>query len=300
MTKTASAMRAPSAANVSAIPLTGTFGARIDGLDLGQPLSPAQYARIKELLHQFKVLVLHDQTTVGPRELLAFAGNFGTPELAPHAAHKDYPGVTGVRVIVSSGVPVEVEKKQIADVPAVPWDSWHTDGSSRGPTQTEWTSFLQAVDIPEVGRDTLFADMEAAYEGLSPAFQKFLLGLRAVHREGAAYARSQAGLKSPSSRAPVEHPVILKDPVTGRNALYVNRLYTTHIVGMRPDESETLLNFLFLQAHRPEYQLRVVWKPKSIVIWQNSRTQHYLVQDMAYRRTMHRVMTLEERPEPVV
>jgi taurine dioxygenase len=87
------------------------------------------------------------------------------------------------------------------------------------------------------------------------------------------------------------------DPGTGRKSLYVNRGYTRSIVGMKTDEARALLDFLFLQAHTPEYQVRVSWRPGDLVAWDNQRTQHYLVQDRKFHRVMHRVMVL--RGEPV-
>ena len=39
---------------------------------------------------------------------------------------------------------------------------------------TQWYTFLYAAQIPALGRDTLFADMEAAYSRLSPPLRHFL------------------------------------------------------------------------------------------------------------------------------
>ena len=141
-------------------------------------------------------------------------------------------------------------------------------------------SILQAVDVPPYGRDTVFADMEAAYEQLSKPMRELLGGLWAVHSWGP---------QKPDA-PPVEHPVILEDAVSGRKTLYVNRAYTRSIAGLRRAESKTLLKYFFSLTHLSELQLRVSWKPGSIVMWDNEKTQHYLVRDLSYRRVMHRVM----------
>ena len=279
--------------NLIATPLTGTFGARVDGIDLGRGLTETEFATVRSLLRRYKVLVFHDQASVGPKELFEFGERFGKPEVAEHVVHPSCPGFPAVKVLVSSGTPKGEIPDQAQHGPPIPWDSWHTDGSTRAASDLRWISILQAIEIPPVGRDTLFADMEAAYENLSPPMKAFLSGLRATHLEGALFFKSMGALTLPKMKPPVDHPVVLRDPVTGRDALYVNRMYTTSILGLRPDESEALLNFLYLQAHRPEYQLRVAWEPKTIVVWENARTQHYLVQDAHYRRVMHRVMALE-------
>src|SRR5437588_816734 len=62
-------------------------------------------------------------------------------------------------------------------------DFWHTDGCTRGGPRS-WLSILQAVDVPPYGRDTLYCDMEAAYDRLSPPVQKFLDGRTALHSYG--------------------------------------------------------------------------------------------------------------------
>ena len=130
---------------IEATPLNGTFGARIDGIDLSRPLGSQAIERLKELLRQHKVLTFRDQFAVGPNEILAFAQRFGTPEAAPHPTHADFPGLPGIKVLVSDAEGGFYE------------DSWHTDGATR--ESTRMLSILQAVDVPPYGRDTVFADM---------------------------------------------------------------------------------------------------------------------------------------------
>jgi taurine dioxygenase len=80
------------------------------------------------------------------------------------------------------------------------------------------------------------------------------------------------------------------DPGTGQQSLYVNRLYTRSIVGLRREESQMLLQYLFAQTNVPELQLRVQWEEGTLVIWDNEKTQHYAVRDTDGDRLMHRVM----------
>ena len=157
-------------------------------------------------------------------------------------------------------------------------DSWHTDGPPR--EKTQWYTFLQAIDVPPFGRDTLFADMEAAYRRFSPALQAFLGSLTALNSWGAA---------KPDA-ASVVHPVVMEDPDTGGKSLYVNQLYTTRIRELSQEESDVLLAYLFRQTAVPELQFRVSWRPGMLVIWDNEKTQHYVVRDRPYARVMHRVM----------
>ena len=269
-----------------AVPITPTFAARLENVDLARPLSKTDQFRIFDFLKKYKMLVIPDQTGVDPKRLAEFAKIFGTPDETPHVVHPSIPDFPEVKIIRSSGRPSGL-KDALDFGPPLPWDSWHTDGSSRQNETFRTISILQAIDIPDHGRDTLFADMEAAFENLSDELKTFLSGLTAQHMDDPLYLLSQG--KSPMK--PAIHPVVMTDPMTGGRALYVNRMFTRSIVELRPDESEYLLRFLFSQPHRPEYQARVAWTPGTIVIWENARTQHYLVQDMPYKRVMHRVMT---------
>ena len=95
----------------------------------------------------------------------------------------------------------------------------------------------------------------------------------------------------------VEHPVVVTHDVTGRRLLYVNRVFTSHIVGMDADESAALLEHLCRQAETVEYQVRFHWEPDSVVIWDNRAVQHYASSDYwPQRRVMERASIVGTRP----
>ena len=248
--------------------LTGIFGARITDIDLSQPLEDATISALSSALKQYKVLVFPEQHSLTPEKHLALAKRFGRVEI-PHPTWPDYPGSPGLKVLTLKGT--EKKKGQARD-------GWHTDGSTR--ENTAWISLLQAIEIPPYGRDTMFADMEAVYAGLSSPMQSFLEGLTAEHSWG--WQKPEA--------PPVEHPVVMRDPASGRKWLYVNRSYTTRIIGLTERENNCVLQFLFEQAHIPECQLRVSWQPRALAMWDNEITQHYIIQDGVFPRVMHRAM----------
>ncbi len=260
-------------------PLTGVFGAEVSNLDLVDGWDAEVVSKIGEVVCDHKVVVIRDQIGLPAERLADFAAEFGRPEIRAHPVHGDFPGVPAVKVLRSDGG-VQTTKGG-AELSWGDLDGWHTDGCVRDDTN-DWLTFLYAAQIPPYGRDTLFADVEAAYERLSPAVQTFLDGLSARHAR-----RDETNV---GGFAPVTHPLVLVDPHTGRRGLYVNRAYTKEIVGLRPDESAALLDLLFEQIHRPQVQLRVVWKPGSLTIWDNRRTQHFPVMDAPGARIMHRVM----------
>lgn len=145
---------------------------------------------------------------------------------------------------------------------------------------------LKSVIVPPKGGDTLWSSMTAAYEGLSIQMQKFLEGLTAVHDFAYGFKESLAepGGKqrladAVAANPPVRHPVIRTHPETAKKLIFVNSLFTTHIEGLRPRESDALLSFLYEHIITAEYTCRFQWRPHSIAIWDNRSIQHKPIND---------------------
>jgi taurine dioxygenase len=175
---------------------------------------------------------------------------------------------------------------------------WHIDVSWR--EIPSLGSVLRSVAMPGVGGDTLWADMEAAYDGLPGEVRERIDGRTAIHD----FASTFGLALSPEKRAemqqkfpPAEHPIVRTHPVSGRRCLYVNAIFTSHVVGMTHDESDTLLRLLYAQARVPEYQCRFRWEADCIAFWDNRSTQHYASSDYWPReRVMERATIIGDRP----
>ena len=161
-------------------------------------------------------------------------------------------------------------------------------------------AMLRAVEVPAIGGDTLWADMAAAYDGLPATVRGRIDGLRAVHDFSFSFgaAMPPEDLAGFRARFPaVEHPVVRVHPETGRRTLFVNPVFTSHLVGVDPDEGEELLRLLFHQAEVPEYQCRLTWRRGTVALWDNRATQHYAVNDYhPQRRVMERVAVRGDVP----
>lgn len=264
-------------------PVTPAVGAEIDGLDLREPCSPAVLEALEQTWLDHKVLFFRGQQ-LSTEQHVACCRQFGELEVHPFVPSK--PGHPEVMVLVSN------EHRRGNE------NTWHSDVTwreypSRG-------SMLRALQVPAVGGDTLFANMEAAWEGLDPSLQQRLLGLTAVHD----LTRVAAGIAGPDGAnalreqyPPQEHPVVRTHPQTGRRSIYVNAAFTTHIVGMRQDESDLLLQLLYRQASIPEYQCRLHWEADTIALWDNRSVQHYATSDYWPQvRIMERVTIIGDRP----
>ena len=165
-------------------------------------------------------------------------------------------------------------------------------------------SILRMVETPSVGGDTLFANMEVAYENLPDEIKEKLEGAYAVHDFALFRNRLIKQGKSPeeieefNKKFPKPtHPVIRTHPDTGKKSIYVNVAFTTHIEGFSDEDSRLMLKFLYNQANIPEYQCRFKWEENSIAFWDNRACQHYATGDYwpAVRR-VERVTVVGDKP----
>jgi taurine dioxygenase len=267
--------------------LGARLGAEIHGLDLKQEHGPETFKALEAALIEHKVIVIRDQN-LDTAQHVRISRPFGELEVHPMRPQGEFPEI----------LVLDNHK----DNPVLSTDVWHSDTTFRK-NPTKYT-ILRCQIMPKVGGDTLWADMEAAYEGLSETFRKMLTGLRAVHdfknfrstfpktEEGQARLRKMEEMfPNPS------HPVVRTHPVTGRKSIYVNPQFTLHIEGMEPGESRAIQDVLIAQAQVPEYQFRVRWTPGAIVFWDNRSTQHYAANDYyPERRRMERTAVVGDAP----
>ena len=265
-------------------PIAGALGAEVHGVDLSQPLAPAT----KEALHQawmeHQVLFFRDQA-ITVEQHKAFARNFG--ELHVHPV---------LQQMADEGHPEMVVLESDARRPIVA-ERWHSDVTFE--KRPPLGSILRAVAVPAAGGDTLWASMYAAHEALSDAMQRLLSGLTAFHDGGgfARIARDDAQREDLASRQTAVHPVVRTHPVTGRRSLFVNSVFTKHIVGMKPAESRALLGFLTRHIETPDFSCRFRWRKDSIAMWDNRCTQHRVVADaLSEYRRMERVTLIGDEP----
>ncbi len=266
---------------------TPQIGALVTGADLSRPLAGNEVATFEQALADHGVLFFRDQDLT-PVQQRDFAAAFGP--LHGHPAYATVAGVPEVTILESTaGRPSLIEL-------------WHTDMTFRE-TPPLGTMLLARI-VPETGGDTQWASMTAAFAGLSDAMQSFLSSLTAVHDFSYGFKESLAApggrerlAEAVAANPPVRHPVVVRHPVSGERALYVNSLFTTHIEGMKARESRALLDFLFSHLCEPEYVCRFRWTPGAIAFWDNRHTQHKPVNDyFPAHRLMHRITIEGSRP----
>jgi len=263
------------------------LGAEISGVDLREPLPPATLHAFEAALIEHKVVMLRDQHLTTAQHV-ALSRQFGDLEVHPMRPQGEFPEI----------LVLDNHK----DNPVLSTDVWHSDTTFRQ-NPTKYT-ILRCQIMPKLGGDTLWANMEAAYEGLSQPFKTMIEGMRAVHDfqnfrvlfkntdEDKTKLRKMEDLfPNPS------HPVVRTHPVTKRKCIYVNPQFTVRIEGLKAAESRAILDVLFAQAQVPEYQFRLRWAPGTIVFWDNRSTQHYAANDYyPERRRMERTAVAGDAP----
>ena len=268
-------------------PYTGALGVEILGIDLSKKLSKKHFNLIKNTLNEYHVVFFREQD-INPTQLVKFGQNFGTLETHPLIPTlKDFPEI--------------IELKSADDGPG-PYARnsriWHSDMTyTKIPPMG---AILKAETIPEAGGNTMFLNASLAYNQLSKKMKTFLSKLKAVHSIVMTNTKdeilSENGLlrfaKMQKALPPVEHPLIRTHPETGKKCIYVNEAFTSHIIGLNRNESDSILNFIYKHLHNPDFQCRFIWEKNSIAFWDNRITQHFAVGDYNTKRTMHR-LTIE-------
>jgi len=121
--------------------------------------------------------------------------------------------------------------------------------------------------------------------------------MTAIH-DGEPYYRGRYSLDDRGKTYPrSEHPVVRTHPVTGKKCLFVNRMFTTRIGGLRKNESDAILDMLYRHVETPELCMRFKWRPNSIAFWDNRCAQHHAVWDYyPNKRYGHRVTICGDKP----
>jgi len=266
-----------------------TLGGIVKGLDLSKPLPDEVFDELARAWVDYKVLFFRDQVLTAEQHI-AFARRFGELEVHPFLRNND-------------DFPELVRFAKDADTGGYE-NAWHHDVTWReSPSKG---AILRAIEVPDTGGDTLFCDMNAAYEGLSDELKDRIEGLVAEHDYMQAFGHTISGADADADadaeamreKYPiVEHPVVIRHPISGERLLYVNRFFTSRIVGLDPAESDELLVTLFAQSNTLEYHCRLHWHPNSVAMWDNLAVQHYASSDYwPDIRVMERASIVGVRP----
>jgi alpha-ketoglutarate-dependent 2,4-dichlorophenoxyacetate dioxygenase len=254
------------------------FVAEISGVNLAEPLKPADRDAIEDAINRYAIVVFHDQKLTDDQQV-EFARHFGPIHSSAQKARHQ-------------GIKHRLESNEIADISNLDGDSkvmdlnsrrrldwlanrlWHTDASFRAIPGA--LSMLYAHVVPPEGGDTEFADLRAAYDALPTSRQKALEGLIAEHSIW--HSRGQLSVTNYTDAEiatlpPVPQRVVRTHPGSKRKTLYV-AAHASHILGMPIADGRLLLLDLIEHATQPKFVHAHSWKQGDLVIWDNRCTMH--------------------------
>ena len=258
-------------------PLPGCIGAEVEGIDLREPLSPAQAAAIHDAMDRHAVLVFHDQPLTNEQHV-AFTTALGPLEntmgntLRTAADHRLPPTFADVSNLDGSNKPFGADDRR--RLFAIGNRLWHSDSSFKAlPAKY---SLLRAVAIPSKGGNTEFAHMGAAYEALDAETKDLIEDLVCEHSQ--LFSRETIGFSefTPEERErfrPVRQRLVRTLPRTGRKSIYLSSHIGT-IVGWALPEARLLLRDLTEHATQREFVYSHRWRVDDLVMWDNRQTMH--------------------------
>lgn len=280
----------------SVLPATGALGAEVSGVDLSRTLSKPEFADLNRALLDYQVLFIRDQV-LDPDLLLKFGKRWGGIHFYPYMKGlESHPEI--FEVVKNPG-----EARTFGN-------RWHSDQMySEFPCKF---TILYSRVLPKIGGDTLFTNLYAAYESLSPGMKKLAQSLNTCNNGDNAQRYGGKGrdawyndkgmggkLHQPAKKSDVFaiHPLIRTHPQTKKKALYIGD-QTESFANMSAEESQPLCQFFMDHSHKPEFTCRLRWQPGTLAIWDNRCVSHYAVSDYPKeRRVMHRI-TIKDTVRP--
>jgi len=263
--------------------LSYALGAEVCDIDVGRPMTEQGFGEIYKAFLDHGILLFRNQD-ISREQHIEFSRRFGEldrHEALPRDQHPKYPELLMVtNEPKADGSPSDTKYTG---------RQWHSDMSFT--TVPSLGSLLKSYAVPEVGGDTLFANMYMAYDALSDGMKKLIAGLHGIHLSGTRkLANDDTGVVRAEEQKrinpPVAQPVVRVHPETGRKALYIGEK-VKRFEGMTESESKPLIDYLVGHATRAEFLYRHQWKKNDIVAWDNRCVMHQALGDFDETQLRH-------------
>lgn len=275
-------------------PLGNALGAEVIGADLTKPLSGEDEKQVEQAFFEHHLLCFRSDP-LDPADFARVARYFGEPQmqLIRSQRHGETPEVS----VLESTYKSPEDKPD--DLTAVRLAGWHTDDSYfEVPAKA---TMLQSIVIPNEGGQTKFSNMQKAYEDLPDAKKAEIDGLRAVHGYDTERAPGRPKIRTQEEideTPEVIHPLVRTHEDTGKKSLYFNANRTDRIVGWDREESDAVLDAVYAQITKPDYQYHHEWQVGDLLLWDNRCLVHAVNVDypVGQKRLHQRILLKGERP----
>jgi len=278
-------------ATIEVVPMDAPLGAEIRGIDLRAGISTAEAEVIKDAWERYLVLLVRDQSIEDPH-LIAYSRHFGDLDM-PNAAYAgnvlnhEYPEINVISNIKEGGQSIG----KLGDGEAV----WHADMTYNDTPPK--AAILYAMEIPESGGNTCFADMYSAYDGLPDDLRKRVEGQRAIHdaahNSAGQRRKGYEAITDPRKTPGARQPMVRTNSRTGRKALFLGRRPNSYVLGLDLAESNELLDAVWVAATKQEFVMCHEWRVGDIIMWDNLSVMHRRDSfPSESRRMMHRTQII--------
>ena len=258
--------------HIEVLPLNGAVGAEVRGVDLAQPMGEDVRDELARAYAENLVIYLRGQQHISREQHIEFAKLFGPIRRIPH-------------IFSVEGYPdVQIVERTPDDSRRVVGEGFHNDSSYlKAPPMAV---IMRAVDVPEFGGDTAFANLYLAYETLSEPMKAFCESITAVHSATRLFG-SKARTKNVMMKDMAEdegdlevaHPLVCVHPRTGLKYLFLGPVFTQSLVGFSEEESKLLIDFLLGHIGRFAHTGRVRWENGTVLVWDNWAVHHSAIAD---------------------
>jgi alpha-ketoglutarate-dependent 2,4-dichlorophenoxyacetate dioxygenase len=252
--------------------LTPAFAARIDGADITRPVDDPTWAEIRAAFDEHSVLLFRGQPLDDEKQI-ALSQRFGALEVTRSlnpAAGTPFARQSNLDIKTGDVIPPEDRRMvyQLANM------LWHSDSSFK--PVPSLCSLLSARIVPPEGGATEFASTRCAYPTLPEALKRRVQDAVAVHDFSWSRDQVRPGFFTEKERAeypPVRHPLVRRNPVNGREALFLGA-HASHIVGLSVEDGRALLKELLERVTQPQFCYRHEWQEGDLIIWDNRCVLH--------------------------
>ncbi len=275
-------------------PMPGGTGAIATGIDIRQPLAPADRERLHAALVEHIALCIRGQELT-PKQYIAAARHFAEPMEQQFSEAFGHPDEPIVQIMTN-------HQRNTAGESYMHGLLWHTDHTHVAEPPNFTT--LYAIEVPSQGGATCIANMHKAYAALPEATRQRIDRIKVITVQ----TQGKSSL-TPSRKATIlavderirfgaPHPLVRTHPVSGRKGLYFHPIKVEYLDGMTPDESRALLWDLLKQTTRDDFVYRHRWQVGDFLIWDNRAALHQadFDYDPAEHRVMWRMILKGERP----
>ena len=251
-------------------PLSDVVGSVVEGVDLTRPVDDATAELLRETFYTNSIICIRGQSLTASDQM-RFGDLFG-PVDAGYRVRSGYGGgeVKNRGVMLVSNI-----RKNGEPIGSLPDGEmqFHSDGAHRDTPYAATT--LYAIKLPSHGGDTLFANLAMAYDALNEDIKSRIDQLQIRNLYGYDNtSREETTEETEPNTSAATHFLVKSHPVTGRKSLYLSRLMTRHVIDMKRDESDDLLNMLFDHAEHPDFVYSHKWRTRDLLIWDNRSLNH--------------------------